>query len=159
MLTSEKIILRTLKKSDLSFLKHIENNSDNWIFGSENRVFTDSELLQYIKNSKDNIVSAKQFRWIIEYNNQSIGFIDLYDYSVTYAFLGIIIESNFRNKGLAKESINIITNYAFSELKLERLYSKVLTSNTKSINLFNSCDFKLDYKNDKFQIFVKLATE
>ena len=34
-----------------------------------------------ILRTQDNIVSAKQFRWIIEYNNQSIGFIDLYDYS------------------------------------------------------------------------------
>tara|TARA_B100000963_G_scaffold44011_2_gene32827 strand:- start:22066 stop:22545 length:480 start_codon:yes stop_codon:yes gene_type:complete len=159
MLVSKKIILRTLKKSDLSFLKHIENNSDNWIFGSENRVFNDKELLQYIKHSKDNIVSAKQFRWLIEYNNHSVGFVDLYDYNLTYAYLGIIIESKFRNKGFAKQSINIITKYSFNVLRLERLYSKVLTSNSVSINLFNSCDFKLYSQNDKFQIFVKLATQ
>ena len=34
--------------------------------------------------------------------------------------------------------------YAFDELKLERLYSKVLNSNIPSINLFNSCGFNLD---------------
>ena len=80
MLIGKKIILRPLNSSDLSFLKHIENNSENWIFGSENKIFSDNELLAYINNSNTNIEDAKQFRWLIEFNNISTGFIDLYDY-------------------------------------------------------------------------------
>ena len=79
-LCGKKIILRPLNSSDLSFLKHIENNSENWIFGSENKIFSDNELLAYINNSNTNIEDAKQFRWLIEFNNISTGFIDLYDY-------------------------------------------------------------------------------
>lgn len=159
MLSGENIILRKLKLSDLSFLKHIENNSDNWIFGSEKRIFSDNELLEYIKSANNNIKSTKQFRWLIEYDSISIGFIDLYDYTISYAFIGIIVDTNYRNNGFAKDAINLIIEYAFNELKLERLYSKISTSNISSISLFNSCGFKLDSTKDEFQIFVKLATQ
>ena len=157
MLIGKKIILRPLNSSDLSFLKQIENNSENWIFGSENKMFSDKELLEYISNSNTNIKDAKQFRWLIEFNNISTGFIDLYDYDKKKAFMGIIIDKNYRKKGIAKDAIHLIFKYAFDELKLEKLYSKVLNSNIPSINLFNSCGFKLDRKKDKFQIFLKLA--
>jgi len=37
MLVGKKIKLRSLKESDLNFLMNIENNCDNWIYGSENK--------------------------------------------------------------------------------------------------------------------------
>lgn len=159
MLNGGNIILRPLNSSDLSFLKHIENNSENWIFGSENKIFSDNELLSYISNSNTNIQDAKQFRWLIEFNNISTGFIDLYDYDKKKAFMGIIVDKNYRKKGIAKDAIHLIFKYAFDELKLEKLYSKVLNSNISSISLFNSCGFQLDSTKDEFQIFVKLAIQ
>ena len=159
MLNGGNIILRPLNSSDLSFLKHIQNNSENWIFGSENKIFSDNELLSYISNSNTNIQDAKQFRWLIEFNNISTGFIDLYDYDKKKAFMGIIVDKNYRKKGIAKDAIHLIFKYAFDELKLEKLYSKVLNSNISSISLFNSCGFQLDSTKDEFQIFVKLAIQ
>ena len=73
--------------------------------------------------------------------------------------MGIIVDKNYRKKGIAKDAIHLIFKYAFDELKLEKLYSKVLNSNISSISLFNSCGFQLDSTKDEFQIFVKLAIQ
>jgi len=66
MLVGKKIKLRSLRESDLNFLLNIENNCDNWIFGSENKKYTVQEMKNYISNSKVGITIAKQFRYVIE---------------------------------------------------------------------------------------------
>ena len=53
MLKGNKILLRSLTYSDLNFLKSIENNIDNWHFGSEEKKFSNNELTNYIENTKD----------------------------------------------------------------------------------------------------------
>ena len=60
MLKTEKIALRPLEKSDFYFLKRIENNTDNWQFGSERKEYSDKELSAYITNAKTDIEVAKQ---------------------------------------------------------------------------------------------------
>ena len=59
MLIGKKIILRPLNSSDLSFLRHIENNSENWIFGSENKIFSE---LEYLKISVEKTAGPKEKR-------------------------------------------------------------------------------------------------
>ena len=61
MLRGDRIVLRSLEASDLHFLHHIENNLENWIYGSENRYFTKDELLCYIANARVSIRIAKQY--------------------------------------------------------------------------------------------------
>ena len=39
MLKGEKILLRSLLDSDLDILINIENNPDNWKFGSEKNLY------------------------------------------------------------------------------------------------------------------------
>ena len=62
MLNGKNVILRSLEKTDLNFLAEIENNQENWEFGSERKIFSKDELLFYIKNAKIDIQVAKQYR-------------------------------------------------------------------------------------------------
>ena len=39
MLNGKNVILRSLEKTDLNFLAEIENNQENWEFGSERKIF------------------------------------------------------------------------------------------------------------------------
>ena len=157
MLKGKNIVLRPLQNSDLDFLFDIENNTGNWQFGSEKKQYNKQELLDYIANAKTDITVAKQYRFVIDLNSTPIGFIDLFDYTTDSAGVGVIITKDYRNKGFAKEALNLLTDYAFVILDINQLYCSITKDNLGSIKLFISCGF--EYKREKkgLQYFVKLA--
>ena len=157
MLKGKKIVLRPLQESDLDFLERIENNKENWQFGSEKKQFNRKELLDYIANAKTDIKVAKQYRFVIDLNRTAIGFIDLFDYTTTSAGVGVIIAQDYRNKGFAKEALRLLTDHAFSILNLSKLHCAITKDNLASIKLFISCDFRLEKEIKDLQYFVKLA--
>ena len=157
MLKGKNIVLRPLQESDLDFLEKIENNKDNWQFGSEQKQYSKQELLDYIANAKTDIKVAKQYRFVIDLNNVPIGFIDLFDYTTDSAGVGIIITKDYRNKGFAKEALNLLTDYAFVILDITQLYCSVTKDNLRSIKLFTSCGFESKREKKDLQYFVKLA--
>ena len=158
MLNGKNILLRSLKISDLSFLKHIENNKSNWKYGSENVLYSNSDLMNFIANSKEDIKKSKQFRFVIDKYGTSIGFIDLYDYTEFTSKIGIIIDKKYRRKGFGKEALDLISCYAFSSLEINKLFALVNSSNEPSISLFRSTGFTLLKTQKKFQYFIKLAS-
>jgi len=157
MLKGKNIVLRSLQDSDLDFLERIENNKENWQFGSERKQFNKEELLTYIANAKIDIKVAKQYRFVIDLNSVPIGFIDLFDYTVDSAGVGVIISKDYRNKGFAKEALTLITNYGFNLLKFQKLYCSIVKDNLSSTKLFASCGFELEKEGKNLQYFAKFA--
>ena len=157
MLKDKNILLRPLQNSDFDFLKRIENNTDNWQFGSERKEYSDKELSDYIANSKTDIKVAKQYRFVIDLNSTPIGLIDLFDYTIDSAGVGVIIAEKYRNKGFAKEALYLLSDYSFTNLNLVKLHCAITKDNLLSIKLFTSCGFELEREKKELQYFVKLA--
>jgi len=157
MLKSDKILLRPLQLSDLDFLFEIENNKENWKYGTENKQYTKEELTNYIANAKQYITNAGQFRFVIDFENTPIGFIDLFDYTTNSAGVGVIIAKNYRRRGFAKEALKLLSIYSFETLNLKKLDCNIEKDNLESIKLFTSCGFELEKAEKEFQYFVKLA--
>ena len=157
MLKGENIVLRPLQDSDFDFLRRIENNTDNWEFGSERKEYSEKQLTTYISNAKTDIKVAKQYRFVIDLKNTPIGFIDLFDYTTDSAGVGVIISKDHRNKGFAKEALSLITNYGFNTLKLQKLHCSIVKDNLFSTKLFTSYGFELEKEVNNLQYFVKLA--
>ena len=157
MLKGKNIVLRSLQDSDLDFLERIENNKENWQFGSERKQFNKEELLTYIANAKIDIKVAKQYRFVIDLNSTPIGFIDLFDYTANSAGVGVIIAENYRNKGFAKQALHLLSDYAFTTINLFKLHCTITKDNLLSIKLFSSCGFELEREKKELQYFVKLA--
>ena len=157
MLKGKNIVLRPLQDSDLYFLEKIENNKENWQFGSEQKQYSKQELLDYIANAKTDIKVAKQYRFVIDLNNVPIGFIDLFDYTADSAGVGVIVSKDYRNKGFAKEALTLITNYGFNLLKFQKLYCSIVKDNLSSTKLFTSCGFELEKRVKNLQYFAKFA--
>ena len=157
MLKGKSIILRPLQNSDFDFLKRIENNTDNWQFGSERKKYSDKELSTYIANATTDIKAVKQYRFVIDINSTPIGFIDLFDYTTSSAGVGVIIAKNYRNKGFAKQALHLLSNYAFTTVNLVKLHCAIAKDNLASIKLFTSCGFELEKEEKELQYFVKLA--
>ncbi|MGY8987755.1 MAG: GNAT family N-acetyltransferase [Flavobacteriales bacterium] len=146
MLKGKNIQLRYLEQSDLDFLYDIENDEKLWKFGSERHHFSKKVLTEYISNAKQDIEISKQLRFVIDYNQAPIGMIDLYDFEAKVAGVGVLILEKYRRRGFAKESLKLLSKYAFSTLKLKKLFCSITTDNKKSIKLFTSVAFKLKSK-------------
>ena len=157
MLKGENIVLRPLQDSDLDFLRRIENNTDNWKFGSERQEYSKNELNSFITNAKTDIKVAKQYRFVIDLNSTPIGFIDLFDYTVNSAGVGVIITENYRNKGFAKEALCLLSDYSFDNLNIVKLHCKITKDNLESMKLFSSCGFELEKNEKELKYLVKLA--
>ena len=85
-----------------------------------------------------------QLRLVIsDYDNISIGLIDLFDvdFKNLKAGVGILINKNNRDKGYAKEALGILIEYSFKYLNLHQLYCNIIENNKPSINLFKSLGF------------------
>ena len=153
MLTAIDIQLRLLEQNDLDFLYTVENDESLWEFGSENRKYTKEELTQYISNAKQDILLAKQSRFVIEYNSKVIGFIDLFDYDEFKASVGVLIVKEYQNRGFAKQALLLLINHAFKILNITQLCCSIHKTNIASISLFTSCKFKFMKEEKNFNYY------
>ena len=141
---SNNILLRALEKTDLDFLYQIENDNKYWHLGSIVSPFSKFVLEQYLENAHLDIYTTKQFRFIIELNNKTVGTIDLYDFDPANrkAGVGIIVTEEHQGKGIAKEALAQLIKYGKNKLNLHQMYASILVDNAVSIKLFESCGFK-----------------
>jgi len=153
MLEGKKIKLRTLLPTDLEFLQKIENDRDLWKYGSDRKILTKEDLICYIKNSSQKIQKAKQFRFVVDYNNTPVGFIDLFEYKNSGAGVGIIIDKKYQKIGLASESLKLLINYSSEKLQLKNLYCKISKYNVRSIQLFTNYGFNFTKEKDDLYFY------
>ena len=152
-LKGQNIHLRALEPEDLDFLYEIENNESIWEVSNTQTPYSKWVLKQYLENAHQDIFEAKQLRLVIVLSetNEKIGLIDLFDFDAknSRAGIGIIISENFRNQGIGKETLELISNYAFVHLNLHQLFANITTNNEASLLLFSNFGFqKIGIKKD-----------
>jgi diamine N-acetyltransferase len=148
MLEKGNITLRAVEPTDLENLYQWENNLSVWEVSQTISPFSKYTLKEYCDYAKNDILTAKQLRLMIDYSEQgktiTIGTVDLFDYDTINrrAGIGILIgNENYRKKGIAYTSIEIIINYAFSVLNLHQLHCYISENNKASLALFKKLDF------------------
>ena len=139
--------LRALEPSDLDLLYELENNTSEWSSSSSPLPYSRFALKQFIKRSlTEDIYNLRQVRLVIEEVNdstsQSIGFIDLCDFSPQHqrAEVGIILFPQFRRLDYAPKALSLLCDYARA-LSLHQLYAYVLEDNLPSQKTFERADF------------------
>ena len=145
MIKGENTYLRALEPEDLAFLSHIENNTGLWQVGELHEPLSRFTLNAYLQNAHQSIAEAGQLRLAIcHHNHQLIGLVDLFDYDARHqrAGVGIVIDQQFQQQGLAKEALNVLADYAKNHLLLHQLHCHIQASNTKSIHVFQSVGFQ-----------------
>jgi diamine N-acetyltransferase len=144
-LSKDKIRLRALEPTDLDWLFNIENKESLWEISNTTQPFSRDILTRYIQNANLDFYKARQIRLVIEFKNQSVGLVDLFDYEPPHhrAGIGIYIVPGFESKGIASQAIKIMINYAHNILQLHQLYADVAVDNKKSIALFKKLNFNL----------------
>ena len=139
MLENEMLRLRALEPEDLDVFYKWENDSTLWSWGCTLAPYSRYELRQYILSATD-IYESKQLRFVVELKQEmkAIGMIDLYDFEPLHkrAAVGILIDKEYHNKGLAGDALTILCRYSFSFLKLHQLYAFIPVNNESGKRLF-----------------------
>lgn len=150
MISSNQITLRALEPNDIDRMYQWENDLSVWPVSGTVVPFSRYTMEQFVTNSQHDIYSSKQLRLAIDkkdhplISGHTIGYIDLFDFDPTHlrAGVGILIgETVERRKGYARESLQLLSKYAFSTLHLHQLYCHIHTDNEPSIRLFNAAGF------------------
>tara|TARA_B100001175_G_C19419058_1_gene595132 strand:+ start:461 stop:970 length:510 start_codon:yes stop_codon:yes gene_type:complete len=138
----DNLILRTPLLSDFDDLLSWENDLKNNQYTDVPVFYTPSQIEDFL-NSDHDLLLQNQIRFIIELNSSAVGCIDLYDYDVvnSRAGVGIYIDSNFRNKGIASKSLELLKSISIEKYLISNLYADIMSGNRSSIKIFEKANF------------------
>ncbi|MCH5226844.1 MAG: GNAT family N-acetyltransferase [Muribaculaceae bacterium] len=147
MLHSNRLHLRALEPADADFMYEVENDAQAWRYSDTIAPLSRKILRDYALTYDADPFTAGQLRLIIteKDTNQPVGIVDLYEVSQRHqrAFIGIYICENFRRKGYAEETLELIEDYAHNTLHLHQLGVKVEDGYTKGEDLFQNRGYVL----------------
>lgn len=110
--------------------------------------FTVKQSQVFIKKTKKEKREEASYYFGIEFkeNKKLIGMMNLVkiDRKNKNAEIGFWLAGGYQNKGLAKEALNLILDFGFKELKLERIEGRVLHKNKPAQKLLEKTGFRLE---------------
>ena len=135
--------LRALEPNDLELVYEVENDKSLWVYSNTSSPFSRHTLKKFIENSHLDIIEHKQLRLVIADDEQSYGFIDLYDYDFINrrVGLGVIIFKKYRSKGIGLSSLQLTENYLLEHVPIHQVYANISSKNKESISLFEKSGF------------------
>jgi RimJ/RimL family protein N-acetyltransferase len=106
------------------------------------RPLNEHQLRQLLKEWQD---GESYFVFVIRKDNQAVGLVNIdgLDYPNSHAEVGIAITDRLqRGQGLAREALELLLDFAFGELNLNRIWCRVISGNEPSIRLFTQSGFR-----------------
>jgi diamine N-acetyltransferase len=140
------IKLRKIEPSDLPFLYQWENDATMWADSDTHNPLSRHDLHQYIENTTGDIYRDGQLRLIIEdsqLSNKIVGCIDLFDFDARNrkAAIGMYISPEARGKGVGKQAVQLLEDYAFGFLHLRMLYAIISVHNTPCSHVYEQMGY------------------
>ena len=143
------IKLRKIEPTDLPFLYQWENDASAWADGANHNPLSQQDLRAYIESTTGDIYRDGQVRLIIEdlstfnFQPSTLGCIDLFDFDPRNrrAAIGMYIAPEHRGKGVGKEALRLLEQYAFGHLNLRVLYAVIATNNTACTTLYRNAGY------------------
>ena len=149
MISGEKVVLTALERYDLP---------KNYLWGNDPELIHTAGMTPFPKGSWQieqwyeqslNNPNALILAVRLKENAEYIGNIELsgIDFKNATAEIGLIIgEKQYWRQGYAQDSLNALAKFAFQEMNLNRLASKVLAFNQPGLELFQKAGFKEEGK-------------
>lgn len=136
--------LRALEISDLPFLYQWENDADAWGDSDTHNPLSHRLLRDYIEQSSGDIYTDGQLRLIIDLDGQTVGAMDLFDFDARNrkAAIGMYIAPAYRGKGMGKEAVRLLEDYAFDFLHLHQLYAIIATDNPSCCSIYRNANYQ-----------------
>lgn len=138
--------LRKIEPSDLPFLYQWENDATMWADSDTHNPLSRHDLHQYIENTTGDIYRDGQLRLIIEESQLStkvVGCIDLFDFDARNrkAAIGMYIAPDARGKGVGKQAVQQLLDYAFDFLHLRMVYAIISVHNIVCSHIYEQMGF------------------
>jgi len=154
-----EVTLDQLKVSDIDHLTTLANNINIWnnVRDYFPNPYTIEDAISYFE-----LVNKQEPIWsfAIRFKNQFCGIISAEPQSDVYRFsceMGYWIGEPFWGKNIVSSAIMLMVDYAFSSLKMNRIYASAFEHNIASQKVLEKNGFKLEcikekavYKNEKF---------
>ncbi len=136
--------LRKIEPSDLPFLYQWENDATMWADSDNHNPLSHYDLRQYIESSTGDIYRDGQLRLVIDEEGVTLGCIDLFDLDARNrkAAIGMYIAPHARGKGIGKQSVELLLDYAFNFLKLRMIYAIIGVNNENCSRIYHSLGFQ-----------------
>ena len=139
--------LRKIEPSDLPFLYQWENDATMWADSDTHNPLSRHDLHQYIENTTGDIYRDGQLRLIIEESQLStkvVGCIDLFDFDARNrkAAIGMYIAPEARGKGVGKQAVQLLLDYAFDFLHLRLVYAIISVHNIACSHIYEQMGFR-----------------
>lgn len=137
------ITLRKLEPSDLPYLYQWENDASAWADGANHNPLSQHDLRNYIASTTGDIYRDGQLRLMICQNGATIGCIDLFDLDPRNrrAAIGMYIAPEYRGKGVGRQAVEALEEYAFGHLQLRVLYAIIATTNIACSALYRAAGY------------------
>ncbi len=147
-LITERLILRKLEIEDGGNVKLLRSNEivNKYLFRPKQ--IDIHEAIEFITEINKKIERNECLHWAICLidANIFIGTICLWNISTekNKIEIGFELNSEYHSKGFMQEAVEVVIQYAFSELKFDVVTAFVNEKNQKSIQLFKRNNFRLD---------------
>ena len=136
--------LRALEIEDLPYLYQWENDAATWTDSDTHNPLSQHLLREYIANSTGDIYKDGQLRLIVEDEGRTLGCVDLFDFDARSrkAAIGMYISPLVRGKGLGKQVLAMLEEYAFGFLGLHMLYAIIRETNAACRGLYEGAGYR-----------------
>jgi ribosomal-protein-alanine N-acetyltransferase len=148
---SKRLFLRKIQESDSKAILFLRSDKtiNKFIERPENRKTKNvSDAIKFIKELDDYIETSKSIAWGITLKNDPkiIGTICLWNFSQNNktAEVGYDLDPKYQNKGIMNETLKMIIDFGFKELKLDKIEAFTHTENENSIKLLEKNGFHLN---------------
>ncbi len=145
-LKTKRLTLRPICLGDETEIHEYAGDRDiTMMFYLPNETF--DETAEFVKNSVAEWNSADQtsFEFVILYEGRIIGGCDAdlgHSPDRSYSTLGWIINKRYRNRGFASEAAAALLDFAFTKLKVEKVYAQCDINNPASFGVMTKIGMK-----------------
>jgi ribosomal-protein-alanine N-acetyltransferase len=149
ILSTERLILRQLAISDEQEIFSLRSDSEINKYLDRQISNTIDDARAFINKINEHISKNESVYWAITLrgNNKLIGTICLFSFSIENdkCEIGYELLTNFQRKGIMKEAVEKIIDYAFTTIKIKKIEALLHRGNHNSIKLLE----KLSFSNSK----------
>lgn len=142
----ENIYLRLLSPNDVTedYLNWMQDEKIIEFLESRWRIYSLDDLKNYVKTVNESS-SSYMFGIFLKENNLHVGNIKIgnMDQIHRYADVGLIIGNRTAwGKGYGSEAIKLVTNYAFNQLNLNKIFAGIYSKNIGSYKAFLKAGYR-----------------
>jgi len=139
------ISIRIAEPEDAPLIYRWENDRSLWRVSETVCPTSLFQIEQFLLGNSD-LLGNRQQRLMVCLNEEElpVGSIDLFDYDPINSRIGvgILIESNYRGKGLAGTALRLCLDYLFNDLLVHQVHCLVDVTNEESLHLFRKLGFE-----------------